>query len=82
MHPDTFKKLRLETGLDQGQLAHEMGVSRNTVWRMENGRISICRRTQLALFYLVAHTQTARVSPTKHAGGDQSGGSTRRYLID
>ena len=42
---EKIKILREKAGLTQEELAHEVGVQRNTVWRWENGRANLTSET-------------------------------------
>ena len=47
-----FRKYREQLGLSPAQLALKLGVARNTVYRLENGRRKISRTTEIALLSL------------------------------
>ncbi|MFK3857214.1 helix-turn-helix domain-containing protein [Agrobacterium pusense] len=53
MTGEEMRSLRLRTGLSQAALAGALGMSRESISRMERGRDTIERRTELALRYIV-----------------------------
>ncbi len=52
MTSDELKALRVKTGLSQAELAAAIGMSRESISRMERGKDVIERRTELALRYI------------------------------
>src|SRR6266480_1258220 len=57
---DEFKKLRETAGHTQVSLAAAMGVHLRTVWRWELGETIIPKVVELALRYVVEHSEAAR----------------------
>lgn len=53
MTGDELKALRVRTGLSQAELAIAIGMSRESISRMERGKDVIEKRTELALRYIV-----------------------------
>lgn len=67
MNGEEMKALRQRTGLSQQALATAIGMSRESIGRMERGRDSIERRTELALRYVCTHgLATERSLPQVH----------------
>lgn len=62
MNPAELKALRKGAGLTQGQLAHEIGVSRVFVGLMERGLATIERRTDLAVRHVIEGARPAATS--------------------
>jgi transcriptional regulator with XRE-family HTH domain len=48
-----LRRARKRLGMTQADLADAMGMQRNSVARMENGRQAIMRTTELAVKYLL-----------------------------
>ena len=63
--PDEFKTLRKELGFTQAQLAAQLGLEENSVWRLENGASPIRVETALALRFLVEARSNRRLSQLK-----------------
>ena len=57
MQPSELEAIRDRLGLRQEDLANLIGMSRNTISRMEKGRMSIERRTAWAVLYLSEHPE-------------------------
>lgn len=53
MTPADFKLARLQLGLNQTALAENLGMTRDSISRMERGTMEIERRTELAVRYLL-----------------------------
>jgi transcriptional regulator with XRE-family HTH domain len=53
MSGDEMRSLRLNVGLSQSALAEAIGMSRQSIGRMERGSEKVERRTELALRYVV-----------------------------
>ena len=49
---EVFKKSRERLGLTQAQLADQLGVKENTVYRWEAGKLPISKTTMMAMAYL------------------------------
>lgn len=56
MNAEMFKQCRLSIQETQESLAEKLGVSKDSVSRMERGKIPICKRTELAMMYLQKST--------------------------
>ena len=54
MSPVELERVRAKLHLSQADLAESLGVERQTVWRWENGAVSIPRIAELALLALSA----------------------------
>jgi len=52
MNASEARKLRKGTGLSQADFGHAIGVSRETIGRMERGSEPVDRRTELAMRYI------------------------------
>ncbi len=52
MNGDEARGLRRETGMSQADFANAIGLSRETIGRMERGSEDIDRRTELAMRYV------------------------------
>ena len=63
-----LKRNRQQLGMTQAGLADALGMQRNSVARMENGRQTIVRTTELAVKYLLL---TMRKPKRRKRDGDK-----------
>lgn len=74
MQPDELKAIRKAAGMSQGELAEAIGMSLDSVSRMERGMpgYPIERRTALAVRYVQMQALVASGKVRFHAGADDT----------
>ncbi len=58
-----FKEIRDELGMTQAQIAEQLGVKENTVYRWEAGRLPISKTVALALAHLERMKMDSEMPP-------------------
>lgn len=61
MTAEEYKQVRKELGLEQKELAEELGVDKSTIWRREHGRLAIDREAEHAILRL----RDQKLTPTQ-----------------
>lgn len=68
LNAEELRDFRRVLDWSQQRMADELGVARNTINRMEKGRMAIEIRTALAVRYLAWHHSMIEKAPTKQPG--------------